>query len=229
MKWGKKQGYISENHFLEMTIKTKQNPAEERLPFDTTDIGKIFNTENPLTKTYHKWVPLLGYYTGARLNEICQLHVSDIRMEDGTWYIDINDNTDNKRLKNRASKRKVPIHKSLIRLKFLDYVEKQKINGLDRLFPELKKTCDGYGGNASKWFGRHLIKQAVIHNKKSFHSFRHTFTELLKKAKVDTKEIAGLVGHYDADITTNRYGSGELPITILDEAIQKLPPHRDDI
>jgi hypothetical protein len=38
-----------------------------------------------------------------------------------------------------------------------------------------------------------------------------------------------LAGHYDADITTNQYGTGEIPITILDEAIQKLPPHSDDI
>ena len=100
---------------------------------------------------------------------------------------------------------------------------------LSRLFPELKMTRDGYGGNASKWFARYQVNQDVIHLKKSFHSFRHTFVAELVEAKVHYKDIAGLVGHYDDHITTRRYGTGNLPIGVLKEAIQKLPPHSDDI
>ena len=149
-------------------------------------------------------------------------------------YCDAKDKEDNgfsqcKHLKNESSKRKIPVHKALKGLGFMDFVEQQKSKGRNRLFTDLNMTRDGYGGNASKWFSRYIKKQGVIHRKKSFHSFRHTLVKELKIARVNPKEIAGLVGHYDADITTNRYGNGEMPITILDEAIQKSPPHRDDI
>jgi integrase len=229
MKWAKNEGYISENTFSNRTIKTKGTAANERFPFTSEDIQRIFNEDEKHKQRNQYWIPLLGYYTGARLNELCQLYVDDIKVHDGYWYFDINDNSEDKSLKNESSKRKIPIHKALKRLGFIDFVEQQKSQGRNRLFTDLKMTRDGYGGNASKWFSRHLKKQGVIHRKKSFHSFRHTLVEELKIARVNPNEIAGLVGHYDAAITTNRYGSGEIPITILDDAIQLLPPHRGDI
>jgi integrase len=229
MKWAKIEGYIADNTFAERTIKTKGSVANERLPFTRDDIQRIFIGDKTHKHPYQKWVPLLGYYTGARLNELCQLYVDDIQLHDGYWHIIIIDSAEDQRLKGESSKRKTPIHKALKRLGFLDFVEQQKLKGKDRLFTDLKMTRDGYGGNASKWFSRHIKKQGVIHRKKSFHSLRHTFVEELKMARVHYKDIAGLVGHYDADITTNRYGSGEIPIAILDEAIQKLPSHSDDI
>ena len=38
---------------------------------------------------YRFWLPLLGLYTGARLSELCQLRLGDIREELGVWVISI--------------------------------------------------------------------------------------------------------------------------------------------
>jgi len=112
MSWAKRNGYIKDNTFEGLQIKTnKNNPvAKERSPFDRSDIDAIFGANLALKKEYQKWLPMLGYYTGARLNELCQLHLSDIRKEGHVWYLDINNDTDDKRLKTPSSKRKVPIH-----------------------------------------------------------------------------------------------------------------------
>ena len=46
---------------------------------------KIFNLRKLKSESIDKnkpayyWVPLLGQYTGARLNELCQLYVNDIK------------------------------------------------------------------------------------------------------------------------------------------------------
>ena len=83
-----------------------------------------------------KWVPLIGMYSGMRLNEICQLQLTDIReSKDGIPYFDVTDSDDpqNKRKKNDNSKRAVPIHPELVSLGLLQYVE--ELNRARRVFP----------------------------------------------------------------------------------------------
>ncbi len=35
-------------------------------------------------------MPVIALHSGAKLEEICQLHLADIRQEDGVWVFDIN-------------------------------------------------------------------------------------------------------------------------------------------
>ncbi|MDF7826851.1 hypothetical protein P4B35_22680 [Pontiellaceae bacterium B12227] len=84
--------------------------------------------ENPKYPSRY-WVPLLGLYTGARLNELCQLHTDDVYQLDGVWLIDINDNDapkTHKHLKNASSERLVPVHPELIRRGFIHFVQKRQ-------------------------------------------------------------------------------------------------------
>ena len=69
------------------------------------------------------WLPLLGLFTGARLNELCQLLKSDVGEREGVVVISILDEESNKRLKTDAARRFVPIHSKLIELGFLDFVK----------------------------------------------------------------------------------------------------------
>ena len=78
-------------------------------------------------------------FTGARREEICQLSTERIRKENDIDVIDIDTLSDNSALKTSNSYRTTPIHKSLLKLGFLDFVahtKKQK-NANDMLFPEL--------------------------------------------------------------------------------------------
>ena len=90
----------------------------EVLPLDDNMVRTIMT----LTKHVHDfryWIIRLGYYTGARLNEICQIYKTDIRNIDGIWCLDINDEgnksvKDKRTKKKKASVRLVPLHPVLI-------------------------------------------------------------------------------------------------------------------
>ena len=70
-----------------------------RVPFDSEDLRKIFNApvftsgERPQAGAGEAayWLPLIALFTGARMTEIGQLRVTDIKRESGIDYFDITD------------------------------------------------------------------------------------------------------------------------------------------
>ena len=216
LKWCAINDYSIPNleHPLHNRKKRKSIPQDDRQIFSENDLQKLFMNgyyeRMVFEESNQYWIPLLGLFTGARENELCQLYVDDIQNEGGIWFIDINDNKD-KRIKSLYAKRKVPIHSTLInKLHFLDYVEKLKIKGKDRLFPELKNSRDGYGQSFSKWFNRTYRKNIDVGKKegekKNFHSFRHTLVNYYKQlGNVDEYRVSELVGH-KPETTTITYG-----------------------
>ena len=104
------------------------------------------------------WLPLMGLYTGARLEELCQLSVEDVAEEAGIPYLIITDQRPNKRVKSKDSRRPVPIHPLLVEAGFLRYVERIRRQGKEWIFPNLHSDCKGKrSGNWSKWWGRYSI------------------------------------------------------------------------
>lgn len=225
LKWGKKNGYCIENFAEGMGIKHKVNHQLDRLPFTDDELTRIFIATSQLKSnkhSYYYWLPILALFTGARINELSQLDVIDIFEENGIYYIDINDNGDGKRLKNLSSKRKIPIHPKLIKLKFLDFVFTEKAKGSTKLFSSIKLERDGFGQNPSKWFGR-LKKKMNLQDsdRKGFHSFRHNVSDALQNAEVPEQVAAALLGHLHENITFGRYGSGS-GLVQLHKAVKKI-------
>ena len=149
--YARKNGlYVGENPATGMNPKSDKRDHEARAPFTQEELIKLFRSdqylEDGLKEPYQFWMPILALFTGARLNELAQLHLSDIRQaEDGTWVFDINDEGE-KQLKAKASRRIIPIHPFLLNeLSFLAWVDVLRSKGKERLFPELKKGRDGYG------------------------------------------------------------------------------------
>ena len=91
--------------------------------------------------------------TGARPNEICQLHTADLKQtKAGTLYLDLieTEDDDGKSFKTWTSRRRVPLHPELVKIGFLAFVEvRRKKHGPKepRLFPEI--TPDKYGNMAT--------------------------------------------------------------------------------
>lgn len=226
--WALQQGYVSSNIFTGMKLKQKRLARDERDAFSDEELKKIFNLKRLEQESLKKdkpafyWVPLLGLYTGARLNELCQLHLTDVAQEGDIWYLDINDDTEDKRLKNLSSKRVIPLHPHLIQLGFIEFVQRQKQQKLLRVFSHLNPQRDGYTKNVSRFFNvRWLPLVGVKTKKNNFHSLRHTFTTKLKQALVPEQIASSFTGHSEQSITYSRYGK-EMSLKTLHEAISQV-------
>ena len=233
VSWTRKHGYISENFFADMKVINKKKAQDERKPFSNNDLKKIFDPEKYLRETaessFRYWVPLLGLFTGARINELCQLHVSDFKMVDELWCLDINDNGDDlenpKKLKNKASARVIPIHPKLIELGLIEFMQKQKKSKVVRLFPELTLRIDGFYRKPGRWFNESYLRKKVgiKDPEKSFHSFRHTVIDGLKQKGVGESYISEYVGHSSGDSETfGRYGKQYQPKVLMQEVVERI-------
>ena len=231
--WMRRQGYPVEQAFEDiLTISIPTRPDQHRAIFTPEDLKLLFNSsdylEDKLNQPYRFWVPLIGLFTGARLEEICQLELEDIKEVDGIWCMDIN-SKGAKSVKTAAGERLVPLHPFLVEdLKLINYVDLLKETRNERLFPELKRTEKyGYGHEVSRWFSSYKKKVGVQdspYGKKVFHSFRHTFLDNCKKRDVDKLKAMECVGHEngDNDITYGRYGKKYEPDILYNDVILKV-------
>src|SRR5262249_3896288 len=162
--------------------------------FTVDDVKAILDaTEDKQGPDY--WIPRLALYTGARANELCGLLVRDVKPIDGVPCIVVED-SEVRSVKTAASTRRIPVHPELIRLGFLDFVERQRAAGQARLFPEL--TVGKYGSASaqySKRFGRLLRSIGITDKRKVFHSARHTVKDRLRAAQVPLDVQNAILGH----------------------------------
>lgn len=224
--WAERNGYAPKKLFDGIKIANAKKSELKRMPFSSDEVSNIYlelteNRKGYVKTSYQKWGALLGLFTGARLNEIAQLNVADIKQADDIWYFDINDDGKNQRLKSNAAKRKIPIHIELIRIGFLEYVKKQKPSG--QLFPELRYTeKDGYGRKISRWFnGTFLIELGYKKAGVSFHCLRHTMVSRLAKADVQNPIIKQLLGHERDGVTQQVYNKEGYTLTQVSDALEK--------
>ncbi len=166
------------------------------------------------------WLPLLAYYTGCRAEELAQLYVSDVRETDGLHFVSIEAGAPDKSVKNAGSTRYVPLHKDLITLGFLDYLE--SLDSTGRIFPDLKRIGDGrYAFRVGDWLADYFRgKLDVAHEVKALHAFRHTFKTQARLAGIP-KDVADIInGHSSGDVSGSY---GEYPLSMLKQAVDKIP------
>ena len=227
--------------------------------FSSSDLQKLFSGY-PYTQTklkqardlfdFHFWLIPILLYTGARLNEICQLEIGDVKLEerkpkkDGTPrkpipYLHITEEYDEngkkiKQVKNEESLRKVPLHKMLIKLGFMDFVEKRRLEGAltDQLFDGLyfseknkwaKKASDWFNGKGHQDVNAYRkVCDIEYADRKNLHTFRHTFIDKMRDTKrINDTLISGIVGH-DPKTTTSKYGKKQIALTRLKPEIDRL-------
>lgn len=224
--WCKANGYIEQNPLTGMKVLAGA-AKDARLSFDPSDLQTLLNRETLRQEArnyaWRYWLPFLGRFTGARLEELCQLHVDDFTTLQGLQCIRIDDTRDGQKLKNQSSRRILPIHPELLNLGLLEHVDTVKGAGHSRLFPDLEATRGKYGHAPSKWFGRFKTKLGISDPRKTFHSFRHTFIDDLREAGTQDSLIKQLVGHEDGSVTFGVYGS-RLPLKAMLEAVMNLLP-----
>lgn len=171
----KQRGYIDTNpadHLLEV-VQHKEGATQKR-PFTEDDLAKIFpanygdnfyrsGTPDPVKLTARFWIPLLSLFSGARVEELCQLKVDDVGLcaETGTPFYRITNEGEAhdgqaKSLKNENSVRLIPIHPNLVRIGFLDFVGERLADGGEAagLFALQRGDGQRMGKQISSWFSR---------------------------------------------------------------------------
>lgn len=217
---------------------TRQKARDRRSAFSNDQLTKLFSspiymgckslptchTEGRLIpRDSHKyWVPLIGLFTGMRLQEILQLYLEDVYQHDGLWVFDLNVNHPDKKLKSLQSKRLVPIHSDLIELGLIDLWEKKGTDLKDkRLFEDAKVASDGtYSSTFSKWFSRYLTNIGIKTDKTSFHSLRHNMKDGFRNSGASDELAENFMGR-STGTTGEAYGSG-YSVKSLHDALHKI-------
>lgn len=220
-KWAVRNDLIKKNMTEGLELKVPQRKASEaRNAFSTEQVGQLLvaakaYSQKTSGKPYHYYVTVLAAITGARLNEVAQLQVKDVRVtEAGTVYIHINEDDSSlpgKSIKNAHSDRCVPLVDGaygFVLADFMDLLEaRRNAGGEDAMvFDGLRLMKNGYGEQVSKWFNRTLLPKVLAdRDSLAFHSFRHTVATQLKQHGVELAYAQAIMGHSSGSITYDRY------------------------
>ena len=138
---------MTDNPFATATEKNVKKPIIQK-NFSDEEIKRLFEPSmylssniffngNQPNRHANYLLPLIMLFTGARVNEIAQLHISDVykvrdkkssKEDTDVWIFDFNsDECDccptehRKSIKNQSSHRKIPVHPSLIEIGLIRY------------------------------------------------------------------------------------------------------------
>lgn len=187
-------------------VAVEKAPVRPKRAITKQELGELLKATQCYKKSKDEWkyyLPRIAALTGCRLNEIAQLRVCDVQLGDEPT-LSINDDHDDKKLKNSSSKRVLPVTTPLLNLLNELIAGKGKNEHLFNL-PYSKQN--GYAGKPSKYFSE-LLKSLDIKDV-SFHSLRHYVVTELFNAGVKEELIGSLMGHSVGKLTTGKiYLSG---------------------
>lgn len=228
------EGYLPSNPAENVRIEITKGPkgSKPRRPFSEQELCTLFSqplftgcasanrrfmTGSAVIRDEYFWIPVLAYYTGARMGELVQLHLSDFHLTGSAPFFEVTEvnggkaGSDNaKHVKSAAGVRKVPIHPDVIELGFSEFVSARRKHRKpsDRLFFRIAFGSDGQASTVfSKWFARFLDKANLGDPKLVFHSFRHNAEDAFRDALQLQYVIDRIIGHTDGS-TSAGYGDG---------------------
>lgn len=181
------------------TKKKKVSRSELRQAWETEDIVKLVDAARAKKDdaNLHDLI-LLGAYTGARIEEIVDLKVEDVKEKDGVKYFEIGDS------KTEAGLRDLPVHKDIIPL--VEHLIENSTDGY--LLPGEPVTANGERSSAiGKAFGR-LKTKLGYDGRYVFHSLRKTVSTLLERQGLTHNQAAHITGHEKMGETFGTYSAG---------------------
>lgn len=224
--YARKRRYVSFNDAMDLRPKGKSTPAQaRRRPFAHEQLRTIFTA--PIytgcvddERGYAKpgpnrprrsrfWVPLLGLFTGLRMEEILQLTPEHVQLDrNGEPFLHI---TPGMKVKTDNAFREVPIHRDLLRLGFMSFVMARREEGLHQLlFDDVPVASDGHRStNFSKRFATFLGSLGIKEDERRtcFHSFRHNFRDGLRQPDANP-DFVREAGGWAMRETSDFYGDG---------------------
>ena len=220
LTWAVDNDLMTNNYSQRLKI-TKGTESDRRgfTPEQIDRVLAVAKEEHP----WMYWACSLAAVTGARQQEILQLTKADILITATGASIDINERGETKSVKNKGSRRQVPL------------VECKWFN-LEDFALYLSTIPEGGEVFAAKKFSKHraniqstklmtVVRAAVGEDKALvFHSFRHAISGLLQAAEVSVQVAAAILGHKTGTITFDVYGSTMGQDTLRSALHKVLPP-----
>jgi integrase len=165
-------------------------------------------------KRARRWVPWILAYTGARVGEITQLRDGDIRQEGGIWVVHITPEAGSVKT---FEARSVPLHPHLIGQ---GITELAKAGGTTPLFHdeagnEVNPASKIRAADLAKW-----VRSLGVTAPQPNHGWRHRFSTVARAAAIPAEVAERIKGHAPAN-EGGKYGF--MPITVLRDAIERLP------
>ena len=166
------------------------------------------------------WALRLLVWTGARLEEIFQLNKDDVRVESGVPFVWIRPAREGQSTKTE-SVHKVPLHPDVAA--FVDYA---KTRPGEWVFGEFTRhPIKGRGHYLSQVFTSFRRKHVSESPKKTLHSLRHRFKDVLDNADISLERQRVLRGACATEVI-QKYGQGA-GLRKLWADVQKLRPFED--
>lgn len=209
----------------------KPGPDEVRPMFDLpffTGRASAEEPDVPGSLVYHSanyFLPMLYTYLGPRRNEFAGLLIKDIEEREGIWAIRIRAN-EVRRIKNAQSDRLLPVPDELIRLNFLEYVERLKEIGHERLFPELYSPLLKQNDPGDRFYKDFVpVAKKCMKTElwaRPIHALRHGLSDTLKQANVSEGVIEDVAGRLGNTETASRY-TNPAGLSLLKLIISRYP------
>lgn len=234
LQWAIKSDVIPDNPAAGVRLDTVRETEPPRLNFTPDDIGHLFGEHFAPKGKFgeREWAMLISLYSGMRASELAQMRLNSIRTERGVLVFAVEEKT-----KNIGSRRSIPAHGKLIELGLVKLVDDLRRRKQTHLFPNWyregveakaaaikrgKLTVESYWsrGIPKRFNASYLAKAGVVHKKKSWHSFRHTFKTGLRMAGVTRDMADELCGHTDSSAGAAYVHGGS--IEAAKAAIEKL-------
>ena len=233
-EWCVRETLLQTNPATRLQMTDQRAPSSLRDAFSNEELAKIFSHESYTsykdTSPQYYWIPLIALYSGMRLEEIAQLHCSDLyKTPKGTWVFDLNTRELDeygfaKSLKNVNAARMVPVHPVLLDEGLLDYHARVVAAGEKRLFWQLSRSekTVKYGKQPGKRFKATITAAIGPSDKKTFHSLRHTFADFYKQNGLQDDKFRQLYGHALPHLAASQYGSQFPPELLYNDVIARL-------
>ena len=240
LNWAVAEEHIGRNPSRGLQWAETVHPHDRRQPFEVWQLQRIFSAPiytgckddqngyavpGPVIATGARyWVPLIGLFTGMRLNEACQLDVADVRNVDGVPCFVLTEDSltgsRDKSLKTKTSARIVPIHPTLLDFGIIGFVDDKRRCGALKLFDDLPPGKRGFRSVAmSRWFSRFLVSAGASAPRTCYHAFRHGFRDAARNVRIE-RDVALTLGGWitggSQSEASDAYGSGYRPQILLD-------------
>ena len=241
---------MTQNPFANATEKNLKKTVTDK-NWSDEEVSRLFEPKVYLSSTIYFrgnqpnrhcnfLVPLIMLFTGARVNEVCQLHISDVQRvldrekDEYFWIFDFNSDEcecctaeQRKSINNKSSHRKIPVHPSLLEIGLIRYRNILEKRGETRLFPKNNfQTKGGWSGSFSHWWNVTYLPKLGLKNLKNrktdTHTFRHTCLNKMKQNGAEEGLAMEYAGHHHSNMTFTTYSDRYDPSILKDRILDKI-------